>query len=175
MTPLDRRGFMFATLGCLALGGLMIANMSAWGEWLGRQLGHFSLPGQVTAGAGIFCGAGVLVFGIWGWFAARRFLALLVARWPTMVPVAAWTLASVALVVAMATFGDPMFGSGFDNLPDDPAERERLFRDGERVEMILRYVSLICLGLMALAILVAAGCTWRGLGRDPVPVEDHFA
>lgn len=181
MKPLDRRGFLIATLGSLASVVLLVIHsrrLSFWSEWLVGGLG-------VTDPEVVFLvsllGAGIFVVGLWCWFVARRFQALGLARWQAMLPFLFWGGACGLLVAAFQHY-EPfdLFAGERPLKPGSPGGADP-FGGGDgsdaamRKRIMLEYLTLSSLGAAAMAILAATWCAAHGLRRDPVPIGDHFA
>lgn len=178
MKPLDRRGFLLATLGTLVAAGLVVLHArrgSVWTEWLVGTFGPADAPTVFLAAVLM---AGVLVAGLWCWFVARRFLALLMPRWPAALPFLLWSVACVLILVALQRHDPtPDIAGARPVLGDRPGPSAPVGEDFEHVareHSIVQNLAFSSLGFAALSILTAAWCAARGLRRDPTPVEDHF-
>lgn len=160
MKPLDRRGFLLATLGSLLTAGLIVVHVTQARTWLPWPTQELAISDRISPALIIMQLAGLFAFGLWGWFTARRFLALSLPRWPAILPGLFWVLAVMPLLAAAQVDGSV----GFTGL-------EASLRDSQ----IFEFLTLTSLGLAALSIIAAAWCAVRGFRRDPTPVEMHFA
>lgn len=174
MKPLHRRGFILATLGCILAAVLVVAivaNSDARMLALQREVGMARMVNLLLIGV---LATGLFSLGLYGWFAARRFTALMTSRWPAALPVTFWVVGCIVLITVLQVFDrtlvDPDTGFG-PIRTDGPGELEEAMHH----DQIRQYAAIISLALWSLAIVTAAWCAVRALVRDPVPVEDHFA
>ena len=122
------------------------------------------------------------VFGLWSWFLARRFLAREIARWQALIPTVLW-MSGALLILTILSYFDATLDDGYIGpldldeppTPQEIENRERTANAAMRDEQIREYGGLVGMALMASAVVASAWCTVRGMGRDPIPIEDHFA